>query len=265
LYNGDIQQPFDALHEREIHGLSIEQDSVTPDDKVTVRAGRCRSDDDKLDLILTADKTADMTAASGLGGIDDGGRTADTWYYLWVVGDSGLINDTDVLLSASATAPILPGTHDMKRRIGCVFNQAGTPNTIRKFLTHRSPSAYLWDTPLLVLNAGPATTFANVSMANFVPKHHCYRAILRAVFASFGAVGSAYVRPARDTATDWTDAESQVARSPVAGELGIGSFERWMENRPLIAVDPALEYKVTNGTLDIYLLGFEFIGRQEID
>ena len=71
----------------------------------------------------SADLTCDITAANGSGGLDQGGKTASTWYYIWVIFNP----DTKAfgsLLSLSGNNPKMPTGFTHKCMVGQVFNDA---------------------------------------------------------------------------------------------------------------------------------------------
>jgi len=74
----------------------------------------------------TGTLTADITV-SGAGGLDTGSEAANTWYAVYVIGDSTGINTPNTLISVSFTSPTLPSGYDKFRRVGWVRNN-GTSN-----------------------------------------------------------------------------------------------------------------------------------------
>lgn len=136
---------------------------------VQVAAGRARSDDDTVDIVLAAPVTADIANVGVVNGLDVGAEAADTWYAIWVISDSTGVAPSGSLLSASFTAPTLPAGYNKKRRIGCVRNtgtafarffQRGSGRT-RRITYDRIPVAQLTN--------GSALAFTAVSLAAAVP------------------------------------------------------------------------------------------------
>lgn len=106
--------------------------SWTSVSSVTIGMGDGRSSDNLTDIVLAAPVVVDITVA-GAGGLDAGAEAANTWYYAHVIADSTGVNPTRGLLSASATAPVLPPGYDRSRRVGSVRNTAAS--NFRQFAT----------------------------------------------------------------------------------------------------------------------------------
>lgn len=93
---------------------------------ITVTAGTVRSDDNTFDLVLSAPQATVITTA-GAGGLDTGSEASDTWYSVWVIGDSVAPHlTTTTLFSVSETAPTLPAGYDTKRRVGWTRNNGSS-------------------------------------------------------------------------------------------------------------------------------------------
>jgi len=105
--------------------------------------------------------------------LDTGSETADTIYYVFIIGDSTGANAPKVLFSLSATAPTLPGTHNVFRRVGAILNdsisditefrQAGNDQSRKMAYTGNGGSNHR------VLNGGTATSWTAVNCSAFVP------------------------------------------------------------------------------------------------
>jgi hypothetical protein len=139
--------------------------------QVAIAAGLARSSDDTFDLVVTATLTVDITVA-GAGGLDAGAEAADTWYAVYVIGDSTLTNPTVGLLSTAFESPTLPAGYDKQRRVGSVRNNAASNfiefqiNGVGKW----REVEYLTDlTTRQILSAGSAIVLTTISAASLVP------------------------------------------------------------------------------------------------
>lgn len=86
--------------------------------------GSCRDDTNSADIVLPASIIkvfgSSFAAGDSNGGMQTGLNAAvSTNYSVWVIRDT-VNNVTDVMYSTSATAPTLPGTFNVKRRIAWV-------------------------------------------------------------------------------------------------------------------------------------------------
>lgn len=68
-------------------------------------------------LLSNVNVTASVAAAAGLNGVDTGATAANTWYAMWVVSNG---TATGMVLSLSATAPVLPAGMSHMARIGWI-------------------------------------------------------------------------------------------------------------------------------------------------
>jgi len=137
----------------------------------------------------TVTYTADL-AVSGANGLDTGAEAANTWYAVYVIVGDDAPNVVDqtannnqptlwrrgarvaTLLSTSATAPTLPPGYNRFRRVGWVRNDASS--NIKLFVNAEDSPWFFWNTALtsgdaLVLNAGTATSYTDVSCAAVAP------------------------------------------------------------------------------------------------
>lgn len=89
-------------------------------------AGACRDSTDAYNLILSAGTkllAATWAAGSGGNGLDTGAVANSTWYHVHAISKAAGASP-DLLFSLSATAPTMPATYTLFRRIGAVFSTA---------------------------------------------------------------------------------------------------------------------------------------------
>ncbi|WP_164635056.1 hypothetical protein [Rhodopseudomonas sp. BR0G17] len=150
-----------------ISGLIWSRNAANPSTRIDITAGKARSSDDTLSIILPAmTKRIDATfvAGSGNGGLDTGAVAANSGYYLWAIARSDQAAAADVLISLSATAPSLPTSWDKKRLLGYVATDASA--AIIDFLVFEGGDCVLFNAMLpLSLNSsnlpnGTWTTFS---------------------------------------------------------------------------------------------------------
>jgi hypothetical protein len=89
--------------------------------QVEVGVGEARDDLDDYDLITAAVLTVDITVD-----LDTGAEAADTWYGIFVIGDSTNQNAVKGLLSTSYDNPTMPAGYDRFRRVGWVRNNGSS-------------------------------------------------------------------------------------------------------------------------------------------
>lgn len=146
-------------------------------------------------------------AVVGANGIDTGALAANTWYYMWMIGNG---NSIAGLLSLSSTAPTMPIGYSYRYRVGAVRTNGSSQ--LLRFIQRGNNTRYNViggsTTPNLPIIASgvagnPAVpTWSNPSVSNFVPPtavriqgvismSNSTSNIIAAPNASYGAAGSA--------------------------------------------------------------------------
>lgn len=148
-----------------VNGLRLTYATTT---SIGISAGAARDSTNVADIISNANIV--LNAANvGLNGIDTGALANNTYYAVYVIGDSTGNHPVGALISTSTNNPYLPLGYDMYRRIGWVrtdglahispFEQMGNDQT-RK---------YYYASPINILTNGAATTFTLVGLGGSTP------------------------------------------------------------------------------------------------
>ncbi len=239
-----------------VRGASVTFVSVSIVDVGTAgESSQVTDSTDTTTMIFTGTLRADITA-SGAGGLDTGAEAADTWYAIHVIGDSTGVNAPDVILSVSATAPTLPGTHNVFRRVGWVRNN-GSSNFL-KFNQEDSglDRLYIFDEDrgnLQPLSAGTATVFMAVAaIANFMPPTATH--VL--VNVGFDTVNAGDLVDFRPTGSAVTSAVSHVQLGTSTG--GANHMTNHIE---MLLPTQSFDYRITLGAgpgadVDVFVQGF---------
>ncbi|MFA6295705.1 MAG: LamG-like jellyroll fold domain-containing protein [Candidatus Paceibacterota bacterium] len=101
--------------------------------------------------------------ASGANGLDTGAE-ANAWYYIWVIYNG---STTAGLLSASSTAPTLPGGYTYKTLVGAVYNNGSTNSNFLRYYQNGYKTSYI--TLLTVLSGGSQTVITAVPLTYSPP------------------------------------------------------------------------------------------------
>ncbi len=115
----------------------------------------------------------DLTV-SGAGGLDTGVEAANTWYYVYVIGDTTRVNPIDGVFSADQMNPTLPAGYDVFRRVGVVRNDAASDiidfqnfghnaDRVTRYRSERSTRQ------VLAAGAASGVNPTAVNLTNFVP------------------------------------------------------------------------------------------------
>ena len=129
-----------------------------------------KSSDSTLMMSWSGTLPLNITTA-GVGGLDTGVEAANTWYAVYIIGDSTGANTPNTLLSVSFTAPTLPIGYDKFRRVGAVRNN-GSGDFLIFLSNDKGISRQVWYTQAVVGNilaGGSATVRTTISCSAFIP------------------------------------------------------------------------------------------------
>lgn len=219
---------------------------------LAMSAGQCRDSTNIFDMVSNS-ALALSSAVSGLGGLDTGTIAASTQYYVFLVTDPVSANQPGMLLSASATAPVLPFGYSAFRRLGTVRTD-GSSHFLAFYTSGTGSSRYLqYDAPvsITVTSSGTSASYVAMDLSVAVPP------------ANFGRVTINF---------DWTvNAAGDVLGFTPTGATGdfilikglVASVHQGqqVQIKPLIAASkPEISYKVSAGTLaSVVLEGYEYL------
>ncbi|MBO9194318.1 hypothetical protein J5277_09395 [Rhizobium sp. 16-449-1b] len=106
-----------------LFGLTLSNNIADAVNDINISPGACRDIGDTGNIIIPTALTKRLDAAwaagNNGGGLDTGSKAASTWYHVWAIrrSDTGV---SDILISTSATNPVMPTNFNQKRRIGTV-------------------------------------------------------------------------------------------------------------------------------------------------
>lgn len=227
-----------------IQGLTLQWLNVNA---ITVNIGYCRSSDDKGNLGIHAVRQPNITA-SGINGLDAGAVAANTWYGVYLIGDSTEVNPSQSILSTSFVSPTLPAGYDLYRLIGSIRTD-GASQVTRFFQRWNNRTRRVWwgAQQALFLTNGNALAFTNVSAAGQVSP------ISKNAFLELRFVNS--VGSAASDMAQFRPAGSSVADGPYQVRRGT-SMSNAIFSVPLempLSAARELEYKVTQAINEISL------------
>jgi hypothetical protein len=131
-------------------------------------AGAARDSTNVYDIQISSTTTIN-SAINGANGLDTGDMVADTYYAVYVIGDTTNTNPGAYLLSTSQTEPTLPYGYDVFRRIG----QTKTDGASHFLLFWQSGGGnqkkYFWDQFFDTGTSTGTTTFTQVFLNVLVP------------------------------------------------------------------------------------------------
>ncbi|WP_296741460.1 hypothetical protein [Mesorhizobium sp.] len=152
--------------------------------------------------------TSAWAVGSGNGSLDTGSIANSTWYHVHLIQRTDIDPAvTDVLISTSATAPTLPASYTLSRRIGAIKTNGSGQWT--KFV--QDGDLFMWDVPVTDVNAAANPGTAAVLRALSVPPGINVTAIFHArcsTATASSAVATIFTDPAiADTAPDFFNSQ----------------------------------------------------------
>lgn len=239
-----------------IHNLQVNSNATTPNSKLDVAAGECRDSTDSIDMALAAGVTIDATIV-GVNGIDTGALAASTQMYVYLLNDTQGILDPCCIVSASATAPVIPTvngiTYDAVRIID--YWMTDSFSHFLKGYTYGAGSdrTRRWDTSVATaVTAGASQTLAAIVLTPGVPPIAGCRVLLEAIFTPNAAGDKCSFTPFGSTATVMQRVTGQVAAVAISQEIEVGC--------PLNAGVPTTLYinSAASGALNALINGYRF-------
>lgn len=193
------------------NGITGAPPSYTSASTLTLKTGlRARNSTNATDIELSSDITLSLDV-SGLNGLDTGTKTASTWYFVYLVkrtvsGATGAVLST--ANEAGGGSITLPAGYDLKRQLPLAIKTDASSNILpffvstgwpyRPMIKYRLTIQPLNVTPATgqpnVLDGGTATTYTDISLANYVPSIST-QAVLRGGIYQISASGKyGYIR-----------------------------------------------------------------------
>lgn len=149
------------------NNLQITNDATTPDSKIDIAAGQARDSTNTMDIILPTAVVLDAET-NGANGLDEGALANSTWYAVHLIGSSLNLKPSAIMLSTSATAPLMPLGYDVFRRIGWALTDGTADFLLYKIYGNGNVRKYVWDAVVTELSAAGNTSFTDVDLATSV-------------------------------------------------------------------------------------------------
>lgn len=207
-----------------LFGLTLSNDGGTPNTKFDVAAGACRDSTDVDTLVLAGafvKTSSSWVVGSGNGGLDTGAFAASSIYYPYLIKrvDTGVV---DALFSLSATAPTMPTSYTLKRRIGGLL----TDGSVHFLPFTQFGDWFYLTTSIRDINDATLTTARKLYTLSAPPS----TLVLGRLMMSNAGITNVVVQPTAETdaapsgsAVPGSTLIDVVANTPIAGQLQIMS------------------------------------------
>ena len=226
--------------------LKIIRNIATPTTKLDVTADRMSIEGY---IVTSYSKTIDATT-TGADALDAGSLANNTLYYVWAIFKPSTATAA-ALLSTSETAPTMPSAYTKKRMLGA-FRTGGAATFTNGIQRGRT---FMYETPLIVLTGGAATTATAVSLSGYVPATAAVEALINMQNVS-AVSGSKVLSPFSFTGTVGFANAASLGRISTFNSTtsGVPHGSGWL---PLLNATPTtFYYGVEAGSIDLYIVGW---------
>jgi len=152
------------------NGLAISNNATTPNSLLNIATGSILDSAGVFQLFLDAPVVVN-SASNGLNGLDTGTITLNTLYKVYLVADVVSALPSGVVISTSATGPLMPFGYNKYALIGYVATN-GSSQFLKGYWTASNGSTreFFYDAPVATeVTAGNATAFTAIPLTAVVP------------------------------------------------------------------------------------------------
>lgn len=264
--------PIYLLPEVYTVGLTVSNNTTTPNTKLNIAAGQCRDFTNSIDMPLGTSApfgppiNGSTTAAplvldattTGANGLDTGSLVASKVYGVYIIGDSRYIKPIACLLSldSSTTPPQLPFGYDSFRQCGYGVTDASSHFLKAYCFNAGHYRKFIYDAPqATAITAGAATSYTAIDLSALVPQPFAGNpnipTYIQAKLTPNAANDTLKLQPANGTG-DAVTINGQVTTVPI--------YEMVQVMAQIALTVPTINYKVSSGSAAaaINVCGFEF-------
>lgn len=233
------------------NGLKITNDAVAPDTIINVAVGSILDSAGIYQIVVDSALSADVSQ-NGLNGLDTGTFAVSKVYAIHVVADPVTQQANGLLVSLSATAPLLPFGYSAFALVGYLVSDSSADILLGFWTAGNSATReFFFDAPILALDNGAQTGYTGVALTAFVPAVANTPVV---IYSDFTANAAADVE-ALQGYNQVGDAVTIIA--PVAGATA-HTTQQDVVLAQLNSGAPSIKYKVSAGTVDLYVCGYKF-------
>lgn len=219
-----------------INGLTADWLSNTT---LTLNVGACSDSNNIIDMVVPTALTINA-ATNGVLGLDTGSLGASTFYYVFVIGDSSGFNQPSGMISASATAPLMPYGYDSFRLVDVKVTDGSSHFLLSYTNGYYGDREFVYDAPLTVGSLTTGTDYAAVALTACVAPMGTPKVNFVASITPNAAADILYLRP-----TGGTGAEAELS-GVVASKAQIADLSclAFLDNNG----DASIDFKTTSAS-----------------
>lgn len=241
--------PIVNLGLKYVNGLEITR---TGNAALAMAAGQCRDSTNVYDIVVPSALAVSGATVGSAGGLDTGTFAASKMYAVFVIFDPTYTNAPAMLLSLSATAPVLPSGYSVFRVIGYWGTTGATAFYVGDWNGNGNIRTFYYDALLATpVTAGAQTSFTAIDLSNLVPAINNLQVNFYMNFNANAAADTAAFRPTGSSSTNG----QHIMTAQVAGATA-HLDQKVMLLTKLAAGLPEIDYKVSAGAIAVSLEGY---------
>lgn len=242
--------PYQSFIPFYFNGLGISNNAIIPNTKLDVATGSCLDSTGTFQLTLSTAVVINA-ASNGLNGLDTDSLAASTVYNVFIVADPVTQQTSGAMISAS-TIPLLPYGYSAYALIGYVTTDASAHFLAGYWSDNDSARrTFTYDAPIIALSGGTQTSYTGVALTSFVPPVANTPVVIYSNFTANAAADIENLQGYNSTG----DAVTIIA--PVAGATAHTTSQNTVLAQ-LNTAAPSIKYKVSAGSLSLYVCGYTF-------
>ncbi len=180
LTSANISNPLPILYKS---GLAISNNTTSPNTKLDIATGKCRSIQDNYDLILSSSQTLDITQTTDRGGA----LTNGAWYRIFLI-SNGTTTKAWMNIETDTVMANLPSGYTFYRRIGAI-QYISSSSGVRPFFMSLNGTQFRYNTVITDYSSVNATNTDLVVVFTY-PKNISIAGIIYAQV--YNSTGGAY-------------------------------------------------------------------------
>lgn len=245
--------PYSSFIPFYVNGLGISNDATTPNTKLDVAVGSIVDSTGTYQMVNSAAITINA-AVNGLNGLDTGTFAASTVYAVYLISDPVTLQTTGAMISTAlpSVGPLMPYGYSAFALIGYAVTDSSAHFLAGYWSDADSAQrVFTFDAPILALNGGTQTGYTGVALTTFVPPVANTPVVLYSNFTANAAADVENLQGYNSTG----DAVTIIA--PVAGATAHTTSQNVVLAQ-LNSGAPSIKYKVSAGSLSLYVCSFTF-------
>lgn len=232
------------------NGLKLSNDGTAPDTIINCATGSIMDSTGVYQIEVGTALSADVSTA-GLNGLDTGTFAASKVYAVHVIADPVTQQADGLMVSLSATAPLMPFGYSAFALVGYLVSDSAADILLGYWTGgNGSQRSFKYDAPIATaVTAGASATYAAVALTTFVP----------AVEDTPVSIAYAFTNNAASDVLNFTPGNGTGDAVTITGQVaGVVLSDNVTVLSKVTTAVPEIDYKISAGTVAVNVAGFDF-------